>query len=1428
MGLFARLTATRRHARRLARPTHRRARLEPLEERRLLSVTFFDDGPDQDALGVGDESVGGVQPSLEAAIDFEDSLGAATEGQDWLREPVRIGVWTPEQIADVGNWVESQTWPDGMYLEGYLVKELIHMPLRLDPRGGYRTVLEISPITTLSADGAIAGLKQLDFVDFAKLESESHFRFTARLQELIDAMTTGGSDAPVYLPGEPSGEITPIEMRVGLWTEERIPDLGAWVEAQQWPEALGPVTADNVEQLVSIPLEFPPKDNPSQASRLGYRTIFRIDVFGDITALDQVDFIEFARLESQSVVQYGSRAQELIDAITTGAPAGPIYTLPIEAVSRLPIEMRVSIWTQERIPDLGEWVEAQEWPEALGPVHAEMVKELVHIPVWSEPRGGYLTIVRMPVFGDITALEGLQFVEHATLEAESVVQFGPRAQELIDATTRGAPTGPIYTLPIEAVSRLPIEMRVSVSTEERISDLGAWVKAREWPEALGPVTADNVEQLVSIPLQFPFRRSPQLCDGSGAGYRTIFRMTVFGDVTALDQVQFLEHAVLESESLIHFDSHVQELIDATTKGAPTGAIYVYGDMIADPVMRSTTYGPGSITPLLAESGDLINIGAFRADERFAGIDGNGSGTVVIDTGIDVDHPFFGPDNDEDGVADRIVYQYDFADDDSDASDVNGHGTHVTSIVASEDATYTGMVPAADIIALKVFRDAGPGDWTYLENALQWVVQNAVTYNIASVNMSLGDGGNYQTPQTLYDIYDEIGDLAAMGVMVVSASGNSFYTYDSTQGVGYPSADANSLSVGAVYDDDVGRVDYADGAIAYTTAADRITAFSQRDEQLTTVMAPGDLITAAAIGGGTADKRGTSMAAPHISGIALLAQQLAVQELGQPLTQEQFADLLQDTGATVNDGDDEDDNVDNTDLDFARVDMFALGEGILDLLWEFDAGEEAGDETPDTFVLTRVEDSIQVEINAQQPTLIPLEDVVRITLTGSTDQDTFTVNSLGADFAGNVVINAAGEGDIVRLYDSPGSDTLTAYPGSATFEMESGYRITTYDHGSLYAYSQNGGEDWALLHDMEGSSDTFKAWPTLAKVYGDGFHSQANSFRWVLAYSDDQTAEDTAVLYDLEGSDDTFEAWPTDAKLYADGFSNRAKSFRWVIAESDDQIADDTAVLYDDPAGDDTFNASPTDARLYGNGFFNRVKSFSQVLAYSGVDHGNDIALLYDDPAGNDTFKAWPTLAKLYSAGFLNQAKSFAQVHAYSGVNHGADIASLYDDPTGDDTFRAWPTEAKLYGNGFYNRAKSFAQVHAFSGPDHGQDVAQLYDDDSGNDTFKAWPTEARLYGNGFYNRAKSFRTVYGYFEQGSGGTDVAYLYDSTGDDYLLARDGDPSGEDWVLLRDEADAVYAIWAAGLDEIWADSGTGDDTADEGDNLDFQLHLTGVWEN
>lgn len=336
------------------------------------------------------------------------------------------------------------------------------------------------------------------------------------------------------------------------------------------------------------------------------------------------------------------------------------------------------------------------------------------------------------------------------------------------------------------------------------------------------------------------------------------------------------------------------------------------------------------------SNQQINLDKFRAAPRFSGIDGSGFSVAILDTGINLNHPFFGPDSDSNGISDRIVYNYDFADGDADANDKDGHGSNIASIIASEDPTYTGMAPGAKIIDLKVRKDVLPlgssdeiNKFPYVEQALQWVLENADTYNIASVNMAFGSGESFTSPISLYGIGDELAALAAKNIIVVSSSGNRYYQYQFPPGVNYPSADPNSLSVSAVYNSNIRRFDYGSyfgAATAYTTDRDRIAPFSQRNGQLTTVFAPGAPITGAGKDGDINERstyHGSSQATAHIGGIAVLAQQLAQQELGRRLTPSEFARIVKSTGVTINDGDNENDNVNHTGSNFKRVNVMAL-------------------------------------------------------------------------------------------------------------------------------------------------------------------------------------------------------------------------------------------------------------------------------------------------------------------------------------------------------------------------------------------------------------------------------------------------------------------------------------------------------------------------
>lgn len=365
------------------------------------------------------------------------------------------------------------------------------------------------------------------------------------------------------------------------------------------------------------------------------------------------------------------------------------------------------------------------------------------------------------------------------------------------------------------------------------------------------------------------------------------------------------------------------LLDLTPNG--TGE-----QKFAGPIDNSTANG--------VSGRELINLPALQNDRRFRDVDGAGYAVVVIDTGLDVDHPAFGPDLDGDGIADRIVYQQDFFGSDNDASDADGHGTNVTGILAGQDI---GVVPGANIIHLKVFPDEAGGQTSQraLEKALQWVVGNAGVYDILAVNMSLG-ADSFTTPQSGEALGDEFAAIAELGIITVAAGGNS-YRPGQSAGIAYPAADPNVISVGAVYVDDAGQstINWAGGATDSHSGSDVVAGFTQRDLALLDVFAPGVYIEGPGLNGGQTVKSGSSQAAPYVTGAAVVAQQIALERIGRRLSVDEFRNLLRDTGQDIRDDDDERSNVTSvsggshpsgSDGTIPRLDILALAQGVLDL------------------------------------------------------------------------------------------------------------------------------------------------------------------------------------------------------------------------------------------------------------------------------------------------------------------------------------------------------------------------------------------------------------------------------------------------------------------------------------------------------------------
>lgn len=318
------------------------------------------------------------------------------------------------------------------------------------------------------------------------------------------------------------------------------------------------------------------------------------------------------------------------------------------------------------------------------------------------------------------------------------------------------------------------------------------------------------------------------------------------------------------------------------------------------------------TPTNASFGSMIGLPSAFTNTPYRG---QGYSVAVLDTGIDYTNAALGGGF---GAGKRVVAGWDFVNNDADPMDDHGHGTHVAGIVGSADATYSGVAPNVNFIALKVLDSAGSGTFGNVEKALQWVAANRAAYNIVAVNLSLGSGNYTSNPYTFLD--DEFSTLKNIGVFLSVAAGNTFYSYASAPGLDYPAVSPLVVSVGAVYNGNFGSVAWGSGARDYTTAVDRVASFSQRSSALS-IMAPGAMITSTYLGGKFQAMAGTSMAAPVIAGASVLIHQ-AMDALGQTANQTTILSLMKSTGVNVVDGDDENDNVTNTGLTFKRIDVGA--------------------------------------------------------------------------------------------------------------------------------------------------------------------------------------------------------------------------------------------------------------------------------------------------------------------------------------------------------------------------------------------------------------------------------------------------------------------------------------------------------------------------
>lgn len=218
-----------------------------------------------------------------------------------------------------------------------------------------------------------------------------------------------------------------------------------------------------------------------------------------------------------------------------------------------------------------------------------------------------------------------------------------------------------------------------------------------------------------------------------------------------------------------------------------------------------------------------------ADLAWAVTKGTGIKVAIVDTGIDVDHA---------DLMANIKGGYNCIAETTNFNDDHGHGTHCAGIVAAVNNTIgvVGVAPEAWLYGVKVLDSSGSGYLSDCVEGIQWCVDNGMQV----VSMSWGGYGDWPTLQAACDA------AWAAGLVLVGAAGNDAYLDPDMCPAGYSSVIA----------------------VSATDSSDSLAYFSNYGYEIE-VAAPGVSIYSTYYTGGYTTMSGTSMACPHVSGVAAL-------------------------------------------------------------------------------------------------------------------------------------------------------------------------------------------------------------------------------------------------------------------------------------------------------------------------------------------------------------------------------------------------------------------------------------------------------------------------------------------------------------------------------------------------------------------------------
>jgi subtilisin family serine protease len=249
--------------------------------------------------------------------------------------------------------------------------------------------------------------------------------------------------------------------------------------------------------------------------------------------------------------------------------------------------------------------------------------------------------------------------------------------------------------------------------------------------------------------------------------------------------------------------------------------------------------------------------------------------VVIDTGIDFNHPDLatniwrnpaeiignGVDDDGNGYIDDI-YGINAITDTGNPMDDHGHGTHVAGIIGAKGNNNVGIAGVSwesKIIGAKFLDSNGNGSTANAIKAINYAIAlKRAGRNVTVTNNSWG-GPSYSSA-----LASAIADASTAGILFVAAAGNS--SSDNDISPHYP---ANYTSSNVI-------------SVASVEPSTSLSSFSNYGEQTVHIAAPGGSIASTMVNSGYVYMSGTSMAAPQVSGVALLAQARCEGTLSLPL------------------------------------------------------------------------------------------------------------------------------------------------------------------------------------------------------------------------------------------------------------------------------------------------------------------------------------------------------------------------------------------------------------------------------------------------------------------------------------------------------------------------------------------------------------------